>query len=311
MNESIITKYRPKQFSEVWGHENACRALERVLASPNRPHTYLITGPSGIGKTTLARLISLTLDAAIEEPDAATHSGVDDMRTVVEDSAFFALGGSGNKVYIINECHALSHNAWRALLKLAEEPPDHFYLVLCTTEPGKVPAPFTNQRAYHIPLNPLPFNLIEEYIYKIAEIEQWTLNHDVANAIATAADGAPRRALMVLLRCHDAVHPREVGSVAATLDDDTNPLIRLCQVLSRGKPSWDAIKPLLASIEDTQYDTALSTMGRYFIGVIMRSTDFRATSHIAEYLAAITFPTETYDKKVQFFAAMMRIILPS
>lgn len=308
--DSIINKYRPQSFEQVYGHEKAIAALTRVIDAAHRPHTYLITGPSGIGKTSIARLIGGYLGAETIEIDAASHSGVDDARELVDLSQYMSLQGDGNRLYIIDECHTLSRNAWQALLKLAEEPPDHFYLVLCTTDADKVPATVRGQRAYMLQLRPLPSKIIEEYIMAICFAEDWNAVYPaVFRAIIANAEGSPRKALMLLLAVHDAVSADAVRDVIASMDTG-EPVVQICQLLlkSGAQTSWKDVQPLLAKIENDEFDAAITHATRYMISCLMRANQDSHASRINEYIQALTFPSETFDSKARFFAAIGRCI---
>lgn len=313
MTESFINKYRPQSFGEVMGHTEILSALQRVLQGEDRPHCYLLVGPSGVGKTTIARLIGNYLGAEIQDIDAASHSGVEDMREIVELSQYMALTGEGNRIYIIDECHALSRNAWQALLKLTEEPPSHFYVALCTTEPSKVPATIAGQRAYQVQLKPLPPQTIDEFLQVICEIEQWSVNNDVFTAIVQGAEGSPRKALMLLLTLHDVMDREEVRRVLSRLDAESATVIPLAQLLLRGRPiAWPSIKPLLAALDaDDEFEEAFVSMGRYLVACLLRTDKPATAAYINEMLNALTFPSSTFDPKVRFYAAIGRIIWPS
>lgn len=306
-DDSFINRYRPQTFDQVYGHAATMSLLIKAMQTASRPHTYLITGPPGIGKTSIARLIGTFLDAEIIELDAASHSGVDDMRELVELSQYISLQGDGTRVYIIDECHTLSRNAWQALLKLTEEPPDHCYVVLCTTDPAKVPNTIKNQRAYSVVLKALPFNVMEQYVDDICQAEGWDVNRDVFNAVIANAEGLPRKALMILLAVHDVADREAVRQIITTMDAG-EPVSQICQMLLQGKASWVTVRPLLAKVEDDQFEGALVHTVRYMIGAMMRASDDRQTQRLNEYIQALTFPSETFDSKARFFAAIGRCI---
>lgn len=307
MSDSFINRYRPQEFSQVYGHEAVLGPLQRLLAEPRHAHTYLITGPSGVGKTTVARLIGLTLGAVVTEIDAASHSGVDDMREVVELSQYLSLQGSGNCMYIIDECHTLSRNAWQALLKVAEEPPEHFYLALCTTEPDKVPATIKMQRAYQVSLRPIPPAIMMSYVGDICAAEDWRPHEDVFTFIVQHAEGSPRKALQLLLAVSHAPD-REAAQQIFSEASAGDAMTQVCQLFLRGKPTWASLKPHLARIEDDAYEAALSHLGGYLVSALIRTEDARIAARCGELILALTFPTETYNKKLQFYAAMVRML---
>lgn len=307
MSDSFINKYRPTVFGQVFGHQAIVGQLLNVFDLQDRPHTYLLSGPSGIGKTTIARLIGSALAADITEIDAASHSGVDDMREVVESSQYSSLQGDGYRLVIIDECHTLSRQAWQTLLKVAEEPPDHFFLALCTTEPDKVPATIRGQRAYHIALRPLDRPQMDHYVSTICDIEQWQLASDVHNLIVSNAEGSPRKALQLIWSLANAPDIATARQIISTIDaGDT--AADLCKLLLSGKPHWDKLRPYLNRIEDDTFDAALGHIGNYLVGVICKSTNIGTVTRAGELLLALTFPTETYNKKLQFYAAITRMV---
>ncbi len=163
MGKALYRTYRPKTFQEVSGQEHVVVTIQNQHASGSIAHAYLFTGPRGVGKTTMARLlaklvnclspkksepcnacvacVSVASGSALDvyEIDAASHTGVDNVRETVIDSVRFAPNALKKKVYIIDEVHMLSPSAFNALLKTLEEPPEHVLFVLATTEIHKVP----------------------------------------------------------------------------------------------------------------------------------------------------------------------------
>src|SRR5580765_4109298 len=195
--KQLITKHRPTSFEEVMGNAKVVESLIQAIRRESRPHAFLFVGPSGVGKTTLARITAKELDAFVNEINAATHSGVDATRQIVEVSGFSSLMREKNKMYVIDECHNLSQKAWQPLLKLIEEPPEDFYLALCTTDSETVPDTIKT-RCFPVTLLALTLSQMNTYVAKIAKWEGWTVQKDVLAAIARAAEGSPRMALSIL-----------------------------------------------------------------------------------------------------------------
>ena len=138
-NRPLHIKWRPQKLNDVISHAFVVSSLKALLKEKECPHSFLFTGPSGVGKTTLARIVASYLEAAVLEIDAATNTGIDAMRAV-QDMARYKAIDNEKRVVIIDECHALSKQTWQSLLKIVEEPPAHLYWAFCTTEPDKVPA---------------------------------------------------------------------------------------------------------------------------------------------------------------------------
>ncbi len=130
--EPLHLKYRPKDFDEVVGQDAVVKSLQQAVKN-NAGHTFLFTGLSGVGKTTLARITAATVGCVssnLIEIDAATHTGVDDMRDVTFSLKYKPIGVGSVKVIIVDECHMLSKSAWNSLLKVLEEPPAWVYWML-------------------------------------------------------------------------------------------------------------------------------------------------------------------------------------
>lgn len=302
----IITKYRPAAWEEVLGHEVAVGSLKRTLASASRPHAYLFSGPTGTGKTTLARIIGSVLEADINEIDAASNSGVDAMRQVVELSQYMSMTGAGRRLLLIDECHRLSRPAFDAILKLLEEPPEHLYLALCTTELQRVP-PTIVGRCYHVILNPLKPAEIEELLSVVCDLEGWQVNKDICQLVVQSADGSPRNALSIMQKVHDLRSRDEAKRVLAIIEAG-DPLIELLQHLIVGKSSWIRIRSIMERIEEDVWEGAGIIAGRYIMGALLRAEDEKAARRIWQLLDALVFPAETYDKKAAFVAAIGRMM---
>ena len=306
-NEPIIVKYRPAQFGELIGNEAINAALLRALSSEtSRPHAFLFTGPSGIGKTTTARIVATHIGAEVIEIDAASNNGVDAMRALVDVGQHMSLSGAGTRMFIIDEAHALTKPAWQAILKLLEEPPPHLYIALCTTEANKVPDTI-NTRCYHVALRALKPAEIEDLLILVAELEGWTVAPDVMQAVVQAATGQPRKALSILQSVWDAPSRDEVRRII-NLMDASDPLIAVCQHLLAGKKSWKIIGEQLQRLDIDDFEEASIAAGRYIMGAMTNARDENDARRAWLLLEALLFPANSWDKKAVFIAAVGRMI---
>lgn len=303
MNTTLITKYRPISFDEVIGNEAAIRSLRDSVRSANRPHAYLFTGSSGVGKTTLARIIATEVDAFVDERCAAISSGVDETRALVESTQFAPVMGKPTKMIIIDECHNLSKKGWEPLLKLVEEPPDYLYMAFCTTEPDTVPKT-VKTRAHPVLLKPVGVRELQDFVATIAELENWPLAPDVFEAIIQASEGSPRMALTILQAGHACVNKQELASIIDAVTSDNQPIIEICNYLLKGGYQWKPISKHLSEIED--FDAAITIATRYLAGCMARSEDEQA-KRIWVMLACFAV-APLWDKKVQCYSAIGKIL---
>lgn len=213
--------YRPKSFGEIMGQDVAVRIFQNALQQNTLSHAILLTGIRGIGKTTSARLLAKSLcclspvnhtdpcgtcdscvafdkeqHTDIVEMDAASHTGVDDVREIIEGVAYIPTFGR-YRVYIIDEVHMLSKNAFNALLKTLEEPPAHAKFIFATTEIEKVPDTIVS-RCLQIQLRPMSIETILSQLQKVCTLETLAYNDDGLGLIAEAAQGSMRDALSIL-----------------------------------------------------------------------------------------------------------------
>jgi DNA polymerase III subunit gamma/tau len=216
----LARKYRPKDFSDLIGQEAMVRTLTNAFATGRIAQGYMLTGVRGIGKTTTARLIARALnyptgpsmemleltpqcEAILEsrhmdviEMDAASNTGVDNMREII-DSVRYAPVQARYKVYIIDEVHMLSKSAFNALLKTLEEPPPHVKFIFATTEIRKVPVTILS-RCQRFDLKRLDAALLMEHYSKIAKLENVEAEDEGLRMIARAAEGSVRDGLSLL-----------------------------------------------------------------------------------------------------------------
>ena len=202
MSEALAVKYRPKQFSEVIGQDVVVKILKQQLETNEFSHAYLFCGPSGDGKTTLARIFAKELNHGYGLPiemDAASNNGVDNVRTIIDDSKQRALDAE-YKVIIIDECHAITNQGWQAFLKCIEEPSMYTVFIFCTTDPQKIPATILN-RVMRFNLSRISSDKIRDRLKYIASQEGFINYDESCDYIAKLACGGMRDAIAMLEKC--------------------------------------------------------------------------------------------------------------
>jgi DNA polymerase III subunit gamma/tau len=216
----LARKWRPRAFGELVGQEHVVTALTNALTRGRLHHAYLLTGTRGVGKTTLARILAKSLNCErgvsatpcgecgacrdidagrfvdLLELDAASNTGVENMREIL-DNARYAPTAGRYKVYLIDEVHMLSKGAFNSMLKTLEEPPDHVKFVLATTDPQKIPVTVLS-RCLQFNLTPLPRTLIADRLAHILGAESVAFDATALPLLAAAAQGSLRDALSLL-----------------------------------------------------------------------------------------------------------------
>ncbi|MEI7689153.1 MAG: DNA polymerase III subunit gamma/tau [Candidatus Nomurabacteria bacterium] len=194
-NIALYRKYRPENFGEVLGQDHIVKAIDGALKAGKVSHAYLLCGPRGTGKTTIARIIARELGSSVNdiyELDAASNRGIDDIRSI-RDSVQTLPFDSKYKIYILDEVHMFTKDAWNALLKTIEEPPRHVIFILATTELEKVPDTIVSRCQSFMFKKPTD-SILASAITNVAKKEGYTLEEGGSALIALLADGAFRDA---------------------------------------------------------------------------------------------------------------------
>lgn len=223
---ALYRKYRPKTFDDVISQEHITTTLKNQISTNTAAHAYLFTGSRGTGKTSCAKILAMAVNCLhpvngnpcleceacreiesgaatdITEMDAASNNGVDDVRQLRDEVAYTPVSCK-YRVYIIDEVHMLSLQAFNALLKTLEEPPEHVKFILATTELHKVPATILS-RCQRFEFRRIDTADSAERLLSVAEKEGVTLDRDAAELISRLSDGGMRDALSVLDRCISA-----------------------------------------------------------------------------------------------------------
>ena len=216
MQEALYRKYRPDNLKKLVGQPDAVSLIEKQIKSNNLSHAYLFSGPRGVGKTSLARIIATTLGCDpvfdITEIDAASHNKVDDIRELNDSINFIASSPGKKRVFILDEVHMLSNAASNAFLKTLEEPPEHVIFILATTEPERV-LETIKSRTTHIAFKRIGNDKIINTLNEIGKNEKIKINDDVLSYIANQSDGSLRDAINLFEQTHSTFGNK------ATIDD--------------------------------------------------------------------------------------------
>jgi len=220
MSQTLATKYRPTTFEDVCGQGITIKILQNIVANKAFKHTYLFAGDSGCGKTTCARIFANKINEGVGEPieiDAASNNGVDQVRAIIDSANQRALDGE-YKIFIIDECHAITSEGWKAFLKGIEEPPEYTIFMFCTTEPNKLPQAILN-RLQRYNITKIDVETIKNRLLAICKAEGFVNYEGACDLISKTSHGCMRDAIMKLDQCTDFSKDLSLENVKQVLRD--------------------------------------------------------------------------------------------
>jgi DNA polymerase-3 subunit gamma/tau len=264
MGQALYRKYRSKSLDEIVGQDHITKTLSNAIDKGRISHAYLFTGPRGVGKTSIARILAHQLNNVpydgegshldIVEIDAASTGGVDEIRDLREKVYIAPVNGK-YRVYIIDEVHMMSPAAFNALLKTLEEPPAHVIFILATTEAHKLPATIIS-RTQRYTFRPISADKMVKHLRYIADQEKIVITDDALKLIADHSDGSFRDSIGMLDQAssvHSKIGRNELETLLGIPSDSA-----IQEIITKLKQNnaHDLIT-LLASLEDSGYQAAV------------------------------------------------------
>lgn len=251
----LYRKYRPDKLEDVIGQKAAVQMLSEAVRTKKIPAALMFIGPSGVGKTTTARIFAKLIGcsmtpADIEEINVAQSRGIDKIRAVASQAALGAMGG-GRRVWILDEVHSATKEAQEAMLKMLEDVPPRAHYILCTTNPDKV-IKTVRGRCRTVPFVSLKKDTLRKLLTSVATKEDRKVSDSVIDAVLERADGSGREALQML----DSVLGLDDASALEALapEGDRKTAYDLARALVWAKAPWPAVVKIFEGLAQEEHD---------------------------------------------------------
>lgn len=241
----LYRKYRPRKLTDVFGQDAAVEAIQKWLDGDAVPHAIGLTGPSGTGKTTIARILRRKIGAGekrdFKEINCADKNGIDSVREIQRGSNLYPIGKA--RMYLLDEAHQLTSQAQNGLLKILEDPPEFSYFVICTTDPQKL-INTIHTRLSIVALRSLAHAEIVKLVLQTCKAEGKKLDKGVVEKLADHADGSARRALVILGSIIGLSDTRKQINLIESSDAKTE-AIQIARALIDSRTDWRKMSALL------------------------------------------------------------------
>ena len=297
----LYRKYRPESLDDMVGNEATIKSLQKELE--NGSHVFLMTGPAGCGKTTLARIMAKQVGAgplSIKEINSAENRGIDTAREVMEQMRFNPSDGDA-LVWIFDECHQWLNPVQNAFLKALEDTPTHCYFFLCTTDPQKLIAPLKT-RCSIINVKPLSDDEMMYLLKRTARAEKIKIGNEVYERICEIAQGGSRKGLKLLAKVlYLDTDEERLEVLKAGEDIETPESKELCLALTK-KTNLKTLLSLLKNIDTTDPERVRQNVMGYMNSCILRGS---VTGEIVATLQAFSSADTYRNGKVALTVALL------
>lgn len=247
----LHTDHRPSSLDDIVGSRSAVSAVRGWLDNPRRNHAALIHGPKGCGKTTVARIMAKELGCSsddFKEMNTADYRGIGDMREMCADMLLAPMSGRV-RVLLLDECHQLTNDAMAMLLKDLEEPPDHIYILLSTTDPQRL-LPTVQSRCAKFQMHPLSDRDMEKLLGRICRKEGIELSPSVEEAIVESSMGSARDALVMLETVSGVSSESDQLAAVSVSLEKSSPAIAVARLLYSGSAGWAQVAKAAAELQE-------------------------------------------------------------
>ena len=274
--KDLAIVHRPTTLMNVVGQEDAISILRPKLKSGDIPHAVMFHGPSGVGKTTLARIVAKAMhcsDHDLMEMNNADYRGIDAIR-LLRRSLGMAPKVGDVRVFILDECHKLTGEAQHSILKMLEEPPSHVYFMLCTTEPEKL-LKTIRTRTMKVRLQAIKQKDLLALLRSVSTKSSIKINKAVADKIVEYADGSAREALQILETIQDQP---DIKSMLKCIERASTKAqtIEIVRMLLKRNVKWPTVAPLLQELKGEDAEGVRRMILGYPQSVLLKRDDPRA-----------------------------------
>ena len=278
---SLINKYRPDKLDEMIGNVQNIIMLKSFIKNNNTPHSFLFYGGRGLGKTSLARILSNEFDCEIIEINGSNDRSVENIRNVIYQGSETGnlLSSKKNKAFIIDEIHSLTKIASESLLKILEEPPSHVYFFLCTTEPQKLLLTIRS-RCCQLELERISNRELYPFLIEISKKENNEISKRIARQIAETSEGYVRDGLSLLEKVLQFTDEEKQFKIACEKIENEKTVIDLCQLLLNSESLNNDIIKVLIDLQEENPESLRKIILSYMQKVFLNNLQMRKKSSI-------------------------------
>ena len=278
---SLYQKHRPADLTSVIGNKGIIEVLQPMLENLDScPHSFLLHGPTGCGKTTIGRIIATALGSSgmdIKEIDSADFRGIDTVREIRKQCQYHPMQ-SNCQVWLVDECHKLTGDAQSALLKILEDTPKHVYFILCTTDPQKLLATIRG-RCSQFQVMPLNDDEMHKLLRRVSRLEGKRISSEVYAQIIEDSLGHPRNALVILDQVFRVPADKQIEAAQQTAAQASQ-AIELCRALINNQ-SWKMVASILTGLIGQDAEGIRRLVLAYCQSILLKGENDKA-QHIME-----------------------------